>query len=186
MSSSYNEFRAEVLKLSQPKKFKITKTLHSKYIIRSIRKKYKESHIVSEDIYSQIIRRINELLIPNLFENGSLKLPHKMGMIRIMSYKSDVYIKDGELKRTTSFKWKETLALWHENEKARAKKILIRGTPQPIYSIKWYWRELGFKNKQYYKFIPCRALKLKLKDIINSKGVPSYERRTFYNYKRDS
>lgn len=105
-----------------------------------------------------------------------------MGIIRITSLKSEIYIKDDKLKRTTVVNWGKTLRLWHENEKARAKKSLVRDVPQTIYSIKWYWRELGFKNQQYYKFLPCRALKLKLKDIINSKGVPSYERRTFYNY----
>lgn len=175
MNSSYNEFRAEILKLSKPKRFKTTKTLHSKYIIRSVRKQYKESRILPEDTYSQLIRRIHELLIQELFENGSLKLPYRMGTVHITSLESKTYIVDGELIRTTPVNWKDTLKLWYSNEKARAKKVLLRDTPHIVYTIKWSRSRVGFKNQQYYKFLPCRALKLKLKEVVNTKGVPSYE-----------
>lgn len=181
MNQTYNDFRADVLKLTKPKRFKPTKTLYSKHIIRSIRKKYEKSHIVPEDIYSQLIRRVNELLLDELFTRGSLRLPHHMGVIRIIVRKSSVYIEDGKLMRTTTVNWKETLKLWYENPKARDKKSLVRDVPQNVYRIRWNWVKTGFRNQQYYTFKPCRALKLKLKDIINTKGVPSYE-RSIYNY----
>ena len=182
IENSYIEFRAGILKVTCPRRTKPTSTLTSKIIIRSIRNKYPKSKVVSEDTYSKIIRRINELLIEELLQGQIINLPYNMGNIILTSKQSKVFMKNGKLVRTAPINWEETLKLWYENSKAFNKKIRVRNLPSTIYRIRYCKSRVSFKNQQYYRFIPCRTLKLKLKELLNNNiGVPAYEYGIHFN-----
>lgn len=180
--NSYSKFRADILKIASPRHTKPTSTLTSKMIIRSIRKTYSESRIVSEDTYSKIIRRINELLIEELFKGQIITLPYNMGNIILTSKMSKIFMSNGKLVRTAPINWSETLKLWYNNSKAYNNKTKVRDLPTTIYRFRYTKSKIGFRNQQYYKFIPCRTLKLKLKELLNNNiGVPAYEYGIHFN-----
>lgn len=182
MENDYKDFRARVLKLSSPRTSKSTRTYVSKEIIRSVRKKYPKSKIVDEDTYSKIIRRINELLIEELFKTAKITLPYNMGYIMLYSNEGKIYEQDGKLVRTMPVNWDNTLQLWHDNSKAFEKRTLLRDLPHRVYRVKYVTRKVGFKNQQYYIFKPCRELKTKLKNLLNNNiDIPSYEHGIYYN-----
>lgn len=181
-NDSFQEFRARVLKISSPRNSKSTHTYVSKEIIRNIRKQYAKAKVVDEDTYSKIIRRINELLIEELFNTAKISLPYNMGDIALYSKDGKIYEDNGKLVRTMPVKWSESLKLWYTNPKALEKKVLIRDLPQRIYKIRHICKQVGFKNQQYYTFKPCRDLKLKLKKLLeNNINVPAYEHGIYYN-----
>lgn len=182
MDNNYKEYRARVLKISSPRNSKPTRTYVSKDIIRSIRKGNPKARIVDEDTYSKLIRRVNELLIDELFSTAKITLPYNMGDILIYSNTGKIYEHDGKLVRTMPVKWDETLRLWHSNKKASENHTLLRDLPKKVYRIKYSPKKVGFKNQQYYIFKPCRDIKLKLKSLLeNNINIPAYEHGVYYN-----
>jgi len=182
MDNSYNEFRARVLKLSSPRNSKPTRTYVSKDIIRAIRRSDPRAKIVDEDTYSKIIRRINELLVEELFRTAKITLPYNMGEIYLCCNTGKIYEHEGKLVRTMPINWDSTLRLWHSNAKASEKKTLLRDLPKKVYRIRYSHNKVGFKNQQYYVFKPCRDIKLKLKNLLeNNINIPAYEHGVYYN-----
>ena len=175
-NETFEEFRARVLKVSSPRQSKRTGTFSSKSLIRKIRRENPEAKCLSEDNYSRMIRRINELLIEDLFKGYPIELPYNMGNIAIYSRMGKIYKKDDKLVRTMPIDWNATLKLWHKDSKAAENATVVRNLPAKIYRIKYHTKRVGYKNQQYYKFIPCRTLKQQLKELlINNIDVPAYE-----------
>lgn len=176
MAETFKEFRARILKVSSPRHSKDTKTFNSKSLIRKIRKENSEAKCLSEDDYSRMIRRINELLIEDLFKGYPIELPYNMGSIAIYSRMGKIYKKEGKLIRTMPINWDSTLKLWHQDAKSAEKAIVLRDLPSKVYRIKYTPKRVGYKNQQYYKFIPCRTLKRQLMELLtNNIDVPAYE-----------
>lgn len=174
--NNYSEFRAKVLKVSSPRQTKQTNTFNSKFLIRSIRKNHPEAKVLTEDAYSRMMRRIGELLIEDMFKGHPIKLPYNMGEIAIYSNMGKIYKREGKLIRTMPINWDNTLRLWHSNSKAAENHTLVRDLPSKVYRIRYKTERVGYKNRQYYKFIPNRTLKLQLKELlINQIDIPAYE-----------
>lgn len=180
--SSYEEFRASILKISEPRKTKSTKTFYSKFIIRAVKRGHSELKSMSEDTYSKIIRRINELLIEELLEGNVIKFPYNMGTLAIYSNSSDMYMKDGIFIKTAPVKWKETLKLWYTDSRAREKKVLLKDSYKKIYKVTYKTRLISYKNRYKYTWNTSRHLKLIIKNRLNNNiDIPSYERELYFN-----
>jgi hypothetical protein len=172
--NNLNDYRRELLKLNESRCTKITKTYYSKYIIRSIKKEY---HLdINEDLYSKIIRRINELLTDLLLEGQIIKFPYNMGILYICSNKGKLYMKDNLLINTSRANWKATIELWYNNEKARKNKTVVKDLTTTIYKVKYSTNKISYKNRQYYSFKTSRTLKNKITNHINNNIIiPCYE-----------
>ena len=179
--NSYAEYRSSVLKLKESRQTKKTKTFHSKYIIRNIKRKHLELKSLPEDVYSKMIRRINELLIEELLQGKVIKFPYLMGSLSIYSNESKMYLKDNKLIKTAPVKWNETLKLWYADTKAKDKKVLIKDSYIKIYKVVYKTRKYSYKNRIHYKFKTCRSLKNIIKNTLNNNiNIPSYEHTIYY------
>jgi hypothetical protein len=173
------QYKKELLKINLPRQTKDTKTYYSKYLIRSIKKKYNIN--VKEDEYSKIIRRINELLSDTLLQGSIIKFPYNMGSLCIYSNSKKLYMKDNKLINTSTVDWTKTIELWYNDEKARNKKSLVKRHNSTIYKVVYSTTSRGYRNRQYYSFRTSRNLKLKINNYINNNiNIPCYE-RTLYN-----
>lgn len=177
----FSEYRKHILKVKEPRRSKETSTMVSKTIIRNIKKYYDIS--LQEDLYSKLIRYVNQLLSETLFEGSTIKFPYNMGFISLYKYKTGVIVNDGKLKRTMPIDWDKTLKAWYNNPKLKANKVLVRNLPGHIHRIQYTVPKGSYKHQTLYTFKPSRVLKNKLNKILQeNKEVPAYE-YGFYNNK---
>ena len=104
--------------------------------------------------------------------NGEdVSLPDRMGRLSLVIQERNVKIIDGKVKCSRPINWKETLKLWYEDEEAKNKKILVRRDDNKVFKIRYNHSYGITKNKQFFKFAPCRSLRLKLKDKIENNEI---------------
>jgi len=142
-----------------------------KHVARDIlkNKRYKFKGI-NDCTFTDIINRIFELKVAQLYSNGYINLGHGLGKITISLRKrpNDIrkYVVD----------WNETLKLWLRNDNAKQNKKVVRVLNYDKY-VKYTWsnRSKGY-NLHYYDFLPLRTLRKQLYfDVINNKNIMFYE-----------
>lgn len=158
-------------------KFKITGSYGVKSAFREMRKNKWKGCIrpVNEKEFYTIINNVNKCYAEALLNGEDITLPDKMGRISLAVQERKVKLVDGKVKCTKPIDWKETLKLWYEDEESRNNKTLVRRDVDKVFMIRFNSHYGTTKNKQFFKFMPCRSLKLKLKDkIINNEITDAF------------
>lgn len=166
-----SEFRKKVLKAEEKKHhFKITNSNGIKEAWRWIKKnKWLDiGQPITELELGTIVKTINATLQDQLLEGKDILLPHKMGRIEIRKFLAKIDYKDGKLVTNLPIDWKKTIDLWWEDEECCKSKTLIRYENIERFAIYYNKHFANFNNKSFYKFVPTRTLKKRLKQQIMS------------------
>ena len=168
-----NEFRKKVLKVENEKHhFKITNSNGIKEAWRWIRKnKWLDiGQPVTELELGTIVKAINLTLQDQLLKGMDITLPHRMGRIEIRKFIAKLDCEDGKIVTNLPIDWKRTIDLWWEDEKCYESKTLIRYEDKERFTIYYNKGFANFSNKTFYKFVPTRTIKRRLKQqIINGR-----------------
>lgn len=125
---------------------------------------------VTEKQFGLIIKAINNTLQDQLFEGKDVLFPKRMGRVEIRKYLAKVECKDDKVITTLPIDWKRTKELWEEDEGAKEAKTLIRFEGLERFTFYYNKEYANYKNKRFYKFIPIRPLKKRLRDRIMNGG----------------
>lgn len=143
-------------------------SVFSREIIRKIQKEDKYFRKVKDNVFSKVIRRINELYSDKLFIEGTLTFPYNMGHLTIF------YFKDFNPSKT-KINFPKTLRYWYENEQAMKDNITVKLMNSECFKIMYNSGGNTFHNRQYYMFAVSNTLKKKLHSRIKRKDFVYYE-----------
>lgn len=167
------EFRKRTLKVEGNKHiFKVTDSYGTKSAWRWIKKnKWLDiGQPITELQLGKIIKAINNTLQDQLLEGRDITFPNKMGRLEIRKYDATLKVVDNKVVTSLPVDWKRTLELWWEDEDSHKKKTLVRFEGRERFAI-YYNREFAnYNNKSFYKFIPARTLKKRLRNKIVNEG----------------
>lgn len=168
---SFDEFRTRLLKKNSKKHFKIKNSWGSKFIYRSVDKNHPIKQ-VSECDFLHIIRTVNNYLVNDIINGKAVFIPN-IGTIYIKKRRLKTFVKDNKITTQKKVDWNSTHKLWYTDEQARKEKLLIRFTNDYAYEVKWF--QSVFNNRKFFKFVPMRALKIKIKEqVLNNKEIYIY------------
>ena len=111
-----------------------------------------------QSLYSKIIDTVNKYLIEQLFEGHEIEFPHQMGTMRVTSFPSRIYMKDGEIVTNYRTDWKKTLELWYADEEARNTHKPIKKVTRRKYHIKYDKHKARYSNRRFYTLRLNRSL----------------------------
>jgi hypothetical protein len=141
--------------------------LISDYTFKDAYKIYKKEVIkelqVDKKTYTKIIKLANKIIIDKLlYESESVKLPFKLGTLRIK--KNKINYSTNRL----SVDWKTTLETGY--------KVLHLNEHRNGYRYRFYWNKKGanIKNITCYSFTPSRSSKRLLAKILKYKPEIDY------------
>ena len=143
-----------------------------KTIVRDILKndngKYK---CIRDTKYTDIVNRIFELKVAQLYKNGYVDLGYGLGKITI-----SLHNRNNDSIKNYAIDWKATKELWSKDNKAKQTKKLVRILSYDKYvRYSWINRKKSI-NLSYYNFLPLRSLRKQLYfDVINNKNIMFYE-----------
>lgn len=165
------KFRKRVLKVEEKKQhFKVTNSNGTKEAWRWIKKnKWLDiGQSISELELGTIVKTINLTLQDQLLNGKDVSLPNRMGRLEIRKYKAKLEYKDGKLVTNLPIDWKRTIELWWEDKDYFTSKTLVRFESLERFSFYYNKGYANFPNKSFYKFIPTRNLRKKLKQRITN------------------
>lgn len=124
----------------------------------------------SHSTYGAVVNEVNKRIIEKLFEGNDIDLPHQMGSLQIVAYKTKAVFKDGKLKDNYSVNWTKTLRYWFEDKGALQERMKIKKESDYGYILQYCKNKAKYKNQSYYKFRCNRSLKLRIikQDNINA------------------
>lgn len=132
-------------------------------------------YILSESQYFTIIRLINKLFVESFLLGEDITLPCRMGRIELRKYSSSISLVNGKVKTNLPIDWDRTLSLWYEDTESRNSKTLLRKEEKEIYRIVYNKASANYNNKSLYQFKANRALKLKIKEAIQSNSIDAFK-----------
>ena len=156
---TFKDFRKRTLRLEGKgiRKHKVTNS----YTLRTIYRWNKAHKVIDLDerTYSDIINKVNKLLVEAFFKQGTIRFPHSLGSLYIIKKDTSPFINDkGKLVIPKIIDWDRTLKLWYEDPEAKESKILIRVETPISYKIVYNRCSAKYNNKIFYNFKPCRSL----------------------------
>lgn len=169
---NFEEFEVKVKKAGSHK-FKITGSYGVRAAFREMRKNKWEGckRPVTEKEFYAIVNAMNECYAEALLKGEDIFFPYRMGRLSLAVQNRCAKIVDGKVKCSKPVNWKETLKLWYEDEDAKNRKILVRHETDRVFKIRYTaWHGMS-KNREFFKFIPCRSLRLRLKDKIKNNEI---------------
>ena len=140
----------------------------ARYILKNNRDKFKG---MTDTTFTDIINRIFELKVADLYVNGYVNIGYGLGKIGIfLRQRNNSSIKN------YAVNWNETLKLWSVNQKAKEEKKLVRVLSYDKY-VQYMWNNKRAKpSYRYYNFLPFRSVRKQLYfDVINNKNIMFYE-----------
>lgn len=166
----YKEFRKNILKVSKPRKHKITKSLGVYDAYKWIRKnKWLDIGCrISEHQFYGIIRGINELYAKELSLGSIVKFPHKMGQLEVRKHVNNISFKNNKLVTDLPIDWDKTLKLWYEEPYEKLNKTLIRQENKQTFRVFYNRLSADYNNKGFYEFKINREIKRELKHNITT------------------
>jgi hypothetical protein len=185
MTTNYEQFRKELLKVSGPREHSIKGSLGTLEAYRhyNATKPGGRQFNISLRDYRTVINRMNELLVDKLLTNTSITLPLALGQIKISKVKPRLNLTDdGKLINTNPVDMKETLKLWHEDKDALDKRILVKLDNEWIFRFTFNKNNSKCHNKEYFHFKVGRPVKKKLQHKINKENFDSYEHYKMNRY----
>ena len=134
-------------------------------------KQWKPQFPMSKKKYVDTCYLINKKLSDSIIrESLELKLPYRLGYIRIKSRKQTIKFVDGKIDYSkNAIDWRSTISLWSELYPGKSKGELreIKDKPLIIHEndhtngniLGWYWdkRMSNVSNITAYKFIPVKG-----------------------------
>lgn len=167
-------YRKQLLRCGSHKRA-VTNSNGSKEAWRWLRKnKWLGLPPITEGKFGAVINAINSLYQKRLLQGKDIILPHYMGRIELRKRQSSVSLVGGELITTMPIDWKKTIDLWYEDKESRDRKYLVKRNPGDVFQVYYNKRKAKFNNKEFYKFIPTRSLRLKLKELINNGRIDAF------------
>lgn len=171
---TFEEFTVETKKAKGSKEKRIRDSYGVKCAFKEMRRnKWKNcKRAVTEKEFYAIIEAVHAVYAEALLDGEDIFFPYRMGRLSIAKHPANTYVNArGELIVKKPINWKETLKLWYEDEESRNKKTLIRHDVSEVYHIRYnHWRG-NAKNKQFFKFTPCRSLRIRLKEKIKNNEI---------------
>ena len=139
-------------------------------IARAIKRKYSSTDRykgINEHLFNQVISRIFELKVANLYNTGCVHIGHGFGDVIITLFDTNT----DDIKNFT-IDWIRTKQLWSTNPKAKEAKKLVRDL-SATKQIHFKWINKGsITNLCYYSFRPSRPLRIQLyKDTVKNKPI---------------
>ena len=151
------EFKNTIRKNTSPRRLRITNSYDLKDYYRAFIKQY--GNIVSEKLFGDIVRAINNSYIKDLYADRLIILPHRMGGIDIEYICTNAYEHNDELVVTYRINWDKTLELWYEDPEAYEQKLLVRYEKTKIRRPKYDKYYAKYTNQSYYRFFFARAMR---------------------------
>ena len=167
------EFRKKVVKAEEKKHhFKVTNSNGTKEAWRWIKKRkwLNIGQPITEYQLGQIVKAINNTLQDQLLSGKDVTFPYRMGRLEVRKFKSKLEYRDGKVITNLPIDWKKTTELWWKDEESRNKKSLIRFEGIDRFTIYYNKGKAKYQNKSFYKFIPTRTLKKRLRNNITNGG----------------
>lgn len=173
----YNDFRKQMLKVSEPRKHKVKGSLGVYDAYKWIRKNkwLNIGRPLKESEFYKIIRGINELLAEELILGNDVNLPKRMGRLEIRKHEATFKFANNEVKTNLPIDWDRTLKLWYENEEAYNQKTLIKVEEIEIFRVYYNKSLANFNNKSFYRFNINRDIKVRLKQQIKNKAIDAFK-----------
>lgn len=168
---TFEEFIVETKKAKGSKEKRVRDSYGVKCAFQEMRKnKWKNcKRAVTEKEFYAIIKAVHTVYAEALLNGEDVFFPYRMGRLSIAKHPANTYVNDkGELIVKKPINWNETLKLWYEDGESKNKKVLIRHDVSDVYHIRYNHWSGNAKNKQFFKFAPCRSLKIALKNKIKS------------------
>lgn len=187
----FEDFRKEALKACGKHYFKISNSNGLRQSYRWI-KKNKWLNIgqpLSEREFSTIVKTMNHALQDRVINGKDALLPCGMGKLELRKTNCTVEFRDGKIKTNLPIDWKRTLELWWQDEESKEKKKLVRREIKEIFNVYYNKQGATYRNKVFYKFIPHRAFKLRLKQEILDNNVDAFllkRKNELYKCKADN
>ena len=105
------EFRAQVLKLNEPRTHRVSGSLGVYDAYKWVRRN-KWLNIgkpISEHDFYSVVRLINNNLADQLVNGTDINLPHRLGRLEVRKNAASITIKDGKVKTNLPIDWDATL-----------------------------------------------------------------------------
>lgn len=150
---------------------------------RELRKKGWKNIIgktITDTEFYDIIRTVNKVYSDALVRGEDIELPCRMGKLFLIKKPCFVIMKDGKVKNNKPIDWKTTLKVWKDDEEFRREKKLIRFDNDFILRMKYDKHKANYKNKSFFQFTTCRALKRRLRDAIQNNELNTFEYGRIY------
>lgn len=177
MEEQYSEFIKRIKKVTGHRKHSVTNSLGVRDAMNHYRKNRpkESSFVLSPSQYYSIIRKVNEMLGEQLLKGCSIKLPYRMGSLYIVKKLRQPKLNEaGKLVYRVPIDWDATLKLWYESEEDLKNKTLIKVEDKNGYKFHYERKHTDYENQSVTQFLPTRALKLKLKQLIKSQSLEGY------------
>lgn len=165
-------FREKLLKVEGRHNFKVKDSYGTKEAWRWIKKNrwLDIGQPITEREFGLIIKAINKTLQDLLLEGKDVVLPNRMGRLEIRKYEAKMELKDNKIVTSLPVDWKRTIDLWEEDEESYKAKTLIRYEGLERFTIYYNKEKAKYTNKGFYKFLPTRVFKKRLREKINNGG----------------
>lgn len=170
------------------KKLRTEGKIRAHYGIKDYYKFFKQENPELNIEYKKFVKVITEMNegITNLIIEDNLEyiIPHLGSTLSIKKDKRVPKIVNGKLYNTSPVDWVKTNELWHNDEEAREKKLLVRflNSHTSRYVFRIYFKKFKhyFQNKNLYSFQATRSFQRALGRRINDEDKPRYDTYTLY------
>ena len=169
--------RKEILKVSGPRKHKVTNSLGVYDAYKYIRKNkwFNIGRKLTEHEFYSIIRKINDLLADNIVSGTEIILPYRMGKLELRKKAAVIKVNNnGEVKTNLPIDWDRTLKLWCEDKESMEKKTLVRVEEKELFRVFYNRMKCNYNNCSFYEFNVNRNIKKRLKQNIKDGIVDAY------------
>ena len=170
------EFRAQVLKLNEPRIHRVSGSLGVYDAYKWVRRN-KWLNIgkpISEHDFYSVVRLINNNLADQLVNGTDINLPHRLGRLEVRKNAASITIKDGKVKTNLPIDWDATLKLWFEDEQSYHDKTLVKQDQQEIFRVIYNRSKADYTNKSFYQFDLNRDIKKRLKQQIREGKLDAF------------
>ena len=167
------EFRKRIVRAEEKKHhFKVTNSNGTKEAWRWIKKnKWLDlGQPITELQLGKIIKAINNTLQDQLLDGKDVTFPNRMGRLEIRKFQAKIEYTDNKVITNLPVDWKRTIELWWEDVESFDTKALVRYETLTRFAIYYNKSLANFENKSFYRFVPIRPLKKRLKDKIIHEG----------------
>lgn len=171
------EFRKKVLKVNEPRVYKIRNSNGVYDAYKWIRKNkwLNIGRPLSEHEFYSIIRQVNNLLVESILRGDDIILPHRLGVLELRKYNTRISVCNGKVITNLPIDWDRTLKLWSEDEEAYKERTLIKMEEKETFKVFYNKKTANYVNKSFYTFEVNRDLKRRLKQRIKDRAVDAFK-----------
>lgn len=162
------EYKKKVRNVNAPRKVKISNSYGNNEAYVDYEKKFRNNSPLTSKQFRSLINNVNKEIGQELITLGKITFPIDLGTVTIQSKERKPKVINGKVYYNAPVDWDKTLELWASDPESRVLRKLVKMPPGRTYLMKYQNKFRRFKNKNYIRFVPTRALKIQLKDRIKS------------------